>query len=112
VDAAAPAPSSSLSVAPLSSICSSEPFKLLKIKDAKAYLDLQDLIQYYLHLPEYSTQRFDNALVTSPSNKMASLFWEGQIRVAIWDGSLRFLFENKGTLYHDGKGFEMLVALE
>jgi hypothetical protein len=111
VDTAAPAPSSSLPVAPLSSSRSSEPFKLPKIKDAKAYLDLQDLIQYYLRLSECSTQCSDDALVTSLSNQMASLFWEGQIRVAVWDGSLCFLFENKGTLYH-GKGFEMLAALE
>jgi hypothetical protein len=30
--------------------------------------------------------------------------------VAVQDGSLRFLFENKGWMY-DGKGFEMLSAL-
>jgi len=42
---------------------------------------------------------------------MASLFWEGQIRNAVREGSFRFLFENKGTLYH-GKGFEMLAVLD
>ena len=42
---------------------------------------------------------------------MASLFWEGKIWTAVCEGSLRFLFENKGTLYH-GKGFEMLAVLD
>ncbi len=74
-------------------------------------MDLQDLIQFYLHLPEYSTKCSDDALITSPSNPTASLFWEGQLWVAVWEGSLCFLFENKGALYH-GKGFEMLAALE
>ncbi len=44
-------------------------------------------------------------------NVMASLFWEGQIWNAVCEGSLRFLFDNKGTLYH-GKGFEMLAVLD
>jgi hypothetical protein len=82
-----------------------------KIKDVKAYLDLQDLIQFYLCLPKYFTKRSDNALITSPSNLTASLFWEVQLRVAVREGSLRFLVENYRTLYH-GKGFEMLAALE
>jgi len=42
---------------------------------------------------------------------MASLFWEGQIWNAVCEGSLHFLFDNKGTLYHD-KGFEMLAVLD
>jgi hypothetical protein len=49
-------------------------------------------------------------LVTTPSNITASLFWEGQIWSAVREGSLWFLFDNKGTLYH-GKGFEMLSVL-
>jgi hypothetical protein len=53
----------------------------------------------------------DDVLVTSPSNVAASLFWEGQLRNAVCEGSLRFLFDIKGTLYH-GKGFEMLAALD
>jgi hypothetical protein len=36
--------------------------------------------------------------------------WEGQLWLAVKDGSLRFLFENKGDIYN-GHGFEMLVAL-
>jgi hypothetical protein len=108
----APAPSSSLVPAPLAvSFWSFEPFKLPIIKDAKAYLDVHNMIQYYLRQPEYSTQRSDDVLVTSPSNVAASLFWEGQLRNAVREGSLWFLFENKGTLYH-GKGFEMLAALD
>jgi hypothetical protein len=89
----------------------SDPFKLPVIKDAKAYLDVHDMIQYYLRQPEYATQRSDDALVTTPSNVVASLFWEGQLRNAVREGSLRFLFDNKGTLYH-GKGFEMLAVLD
>ncbi len=30
--------------------------------------------------------------------------------MAVQDGSLRFLFENKGSMF-DGKGFKMLAAL-
>ena len=46
----------------------------------------------------------------TPLNVKASLFWEGQNQAAVREGSLRFLFDNKGTLYH-GKGFEMLAVL-
>ena len=45
------------------------------------------------------------------SNSDTSCFWEGLIHAAVKDGSLCFLFDNKGTLYH-GKGFEMLMALD
>ncbi len=108
----APAPSSSLVPAPPAvPFWSSEPFKLPIIKDAKAYLDVHDMIQYYLCQPEYSTQRSDDVLVTSASNVAASLFWERQLQNAVRKGSLWFLFKNKGTLYH-GKGFEMLAALD
>ncbi len=48
--------------------------------------------------------------MTDSTNAKASAYWEGQIRVAVQDGSLRFLFENKGSMY-DEKGFEMLAAL-
>jgi hypothetical protein len=88
-----------------------EPIKLPALKDAKAYLDVYDIILYWLRQPEYSTQLLDESLlVTTPSNVEASLFWEGQIQAAVREGSLRFLFDNKGTLYH-GKGFEMLAVL-
>jgi hypothetical protein len=69
------------------------------------------MIQYYLRQPEYTTQRPDDALVTIPSNVVTGLFWEGQLRNAVRKGSLHFLFDNKGTLYH-GKGFEMLAVLD
>ncbi len=81
------------------------------IKDAKAYLDLQEIIQYHLCLLEYSTKRSDNALITDLYNLEASHFWEGQLHIAMRDGSLRFLFDNKGILFHR-KGFEMLAALD
>ncbi len=48
--------------------------------------------------------------MTDSKNSEASAYWEGQIRVAVQDGSLHFLFENKGPMY-DGKGFKMLAAL-
>ena len=90
---------------------SAENFKLPVLKDAKAYLDVYDMILYWLRQPEYGTQLSDESLlITTPSNVAASLFWEGQIRSAVREGSLRFLFDNKGTLYH-GKGFEMLAVL-
>jgi hypothetical protein len=88
-------------------ICPAKPFELPVIKDAKAYHDTQDLLQYYLCLPEYSTNHLDDALVISATNLEASCFWEGQIRVAGQDAPLWFLFKNKGSLYN-GKGFKML----
>jgi hypothetical protein len=36
--------------------------------------------------------------------------WEGQIQLAVKDGSLRFLFDNKGDFYHN-RSFETLIAL-
>jgi len=65
----------------------------------KAYLDVYDMILYWLRQPEYGTLLSDESLLfTTPSNVAASLFWEGQIRSAVREGSLRFLFDNKGTL--------------
>jgi hypothetical protein len=96
--------------APVLIICSAEPFKLLSIADAIAYLNLSNIIQYYLRCPEFSTQSSDNALMTDSRNAKVSAYWEGQVRVVIQDGSLYFLFEHKGSMY-DGKGFEMLAAL-
>jgi hypothetical protein len=96
--------------APVSILFPAEPFKLPPIADAKAYLNPSIIIQYYLCPPEFLTQRSDNALVTDLTNAEASAYWEGKIRVTVQDGSLPFLFENKGLMY-DGKGFEMLAAL-
>jgi hypothetical protein len=96
--------------APVLIICPSEPFKLPPIADAKAYFNLSSILQYYLRCPDFLTQRSDDAHVTDLRNAEASVYWEGQIRVALQDGSLCFLFENKGSMY-DGKGFKMLAAL-
>ena len=87
-----------------------EPLKLSPLKDEKAVLDNYDLIQYYLRVPEFSTGRPDDTLLTDSSNADASRMWEGQLRLAVKDGSLKYLFDNKGDLYN-GRGFEMLAAL-
>ncbi len=89
----------------------SEPFRLVKLKDAKAYLDNYDLIQYYLHISDFSTGCSEGVLQTDPSNAEASRIWEGQICLAVKDSSLRFLFDSKGDLFH-GHGFKMLVTLD
>jgi hypothetical protein len=60
--------------APVSIICSAEPFKLLLIADAKAYLNLSSIIQYYLCRPEFLTQCSDNALVTDSRNAEARAY--------------------------------------
>ena len=88
----------------------SEPFKLPAIPDVKSYLNLTGIIQYYLWRPEFSTQRSDDELITDSWNAEASSYWEGQLRVALQDGSLHYLFEHKGLMYN-GNGFEMLAAL-
>jgi hypothetical protein len=61
-------------------------------------------------MPEFSTGRADDSLATDASNAEASRAWEGQLRLALKDGGLCHLFENKGSTYH-GRGFEMLNAL-
>ncbi len=53
----------------------------------------------------------DGTPVTSSSNFEASHLWEGQLCLAVKDGKLRFLFENKGDIYN-GHGFKMLAALK
>ena len=76
----------------------------------KIYLDLHDAIAYYLRSDEYGTQRSDDLLITDPSNAEASCYWEGQLRVAVRNGGLRFLFENTGLRFHR-KGSEMIDVL-
>jgi hypothetical protein len=61
-------------------------------------------------MPEFSTRHADGSLSTDAANLDASHAWKGQLRLAVKDGTLRFLFKNKGTQYH-GRGFEMLAAL-
>jgi hypothetical protein len=95
---------------PMAFIRKAEPFELPAMKAAKAYLNHYSIIQYYLQHPEFSTQWADDALVTKSQKLEARCFWDGQIRVAVQDSSLLFLFKNKGSQF-DGKGFEMLAAL-
>jgi hypothetical protein len=94
----------------ISSTPTTKVLKLDAIKDAKAFLDSLDIIEFYLREPEFSSGLPDGAPVTTPSNLEASRLWEGQLRLAVKDGDLRFLFKNKGTLFN-GRGFEMLAAL-
>jgi hypothetical protein len=102
-----PSSPSGLAVAPSST---TKVLKLDPIKDAKAYLDALGIIEFYLWDPDFSSGLPDGALVTTPSNCEASRLWEGQLRLAVKDGELQFLFENKGDIYN-GRGFEMLSAL-
>jgi hypothetical protein len=84
--------------------------KLEPIKDAKAFLDSLGIIEFYLREPEFSSSLPDGALVTTSYNFNAIHLWEGQLRLAVKDGDLRFLFENKGDIYN-GQGFEMMGVL-
>ncbi len=86
-------------------------FTLPPINTSNDYLAARDLILYWLHRPGFSTTHSGTALITDPSNPLASQFWEGQIRTALKDGPAKFLFENTGSTYF-GKGFEMLQVLE
>ncbi len=87
-----------------------ELLKLDPMKDAKEFLDLFKTIQYYLRMPEFSTGHANGSLTRDLANLEASWAWEGQLCLAMKDGSLCFLFVNKGTQYH-GQGFEMRAAL-
>jgi hypothetical protein len=102
-----PSAPSGLAVAPSST---TKVLKLDPIKDPKAYVDALGIIKFYLRDPDFSSGLPDGALVTTPSNCEASCLWEGQLCLAVKDGKLRFLFENKGDIYN-GRGFEMLSAL-
>jgi hypothetical protein len=53
-------------------ICPAEPFKLPPIVDAKAYLNLSSILQYYLCCPEFSILCLDDVLVTNSRNAEAS----------------------------------------
>jgi hypothetical protein len=52
----------------------------------------------------------DESLITNMNNQEASQVWEGQLRLAVKDSTLRFLFKNKGSQFH-GRGFKMLAPL-
>ncbi len=79
------------------------------MKDAKAFIDNYDLIQYYLRVPEFSTGQADDALITDLSNLEASR-WKGQLCLSVKDSSLCYLFESKGDQFN-GRRFKMLAAL-
>jgi hypothetical protein len=102
-----PSALSSLAVAPAST---TKVLKLNPIKDAKAYLDALGIIEFYLQDPNFSSGLLDGALVTTHSNCEASCLWDGHLHLAVKDGKLCFLFENKGDIYNS-RGFEMLSAL-
>jgi hypothetical protein len=76
-----------------------EPLKLDPMKDAKEFLDSFETIQYYLRMPEISTRHANGSLTTDLANLEVSWAWEGQLCLAMKDGNLGFLFENKGTQY-------------
>jgi hypothetical protein len=103
VPVASPAPH----IAPLG--IRAELLKLNLIKDMNAFLSLLEQIQFYLHMPEFSTGHANESLTTNLGNQEASWVWEGQLHLAVWDGNLRFLFKNKGSQFH-GRGFEMLAT--
>ena len=86
-------------------------FTLSPIKSGEVYLKSRDLILYWLRSPVFSTARNDSFLVTNTWNSLASQFWEGQLRTALKDSSVRHLFENTDSKYFL-KGFEMLQVLE
>jgi hypothetical protein len=83
--------------------------KLSSIKEAKAYLDALEIIEFYLWDPDFSPGLPDCALVTTSSNFKASCLWEGQLCLAVKDSD-HFLFKDWGDIYN-GRGFKMLVAL-
>jgi hypothetical protein len=105
-----PPPVAPASAAPPLATHSVEPLKLCELKDPKSFIDNWDLIQYYLRIPKFLTGRTDDALVTNSTNLETSCMWEGQLHLAVKNGLLCYLFENKGNLYN-GHGFEMLAAL-
>ncbi len=58
-------------------------FTLPSINLSNDYLVAWDLILYWLRRLGFSTACSDAALITDPSNALASQFWEGQIRTAL-----------------------------
>ncbi len=65
-----------------------ELLKLDSIKDAKAFLDSFETIQYYLRMPEFSTRHPNGSLNTDATNADASRAWEGQLCLAVKDRNL------------------------
>jgi hypothetical protein len=87
-----------------------ELLKLDPMKDAEAFLDSLEQIHFYLRMPEFSTVYAGGSLTTDAGNLDASRAWEGQLRLAVKEGSLRLLIKNKGCQFH-GCSFEMLDTL-
>jgi hypothetical protein len=81
-----------------------EVLKFDPLKDPKSFIDSLEQIQ-----SEFSPGTVDS-VTTSLSNQEVSRAWEGALQAAVKDGTLRFLFENKGSQYH-GHGFVMLSTL-
>ena len=71
---------------------------------------MYEVIQLYLHMDIFSMGHANGSLVTNAANSAASCIWEYQLHLAVKDGSLCVLFDNKGDMFN-GKGFEMLAAL-
>jgi hypothetical protein len=86
-------------------------FTLPAIKTGDDYLQTRDLILFWLCSLGFSTARLDELLLTDARNALASQYWEGQLRGALKDGPVCFLFKNTGFTFY-GKGFEMLQVLE
>ena len=86
-------------------------FTLPPIKSGSDYLKTWDSILFWLRSPGFSTGRSDSALITDTTNSLASQYWEGELWMAVQDGSVRYLFDKTGDLYY-GCRFEMLAALE
>ncbi len=86
-------------------------FTLPAIKTGDNYLQTRDLILFWLRPPGFSMACLDELLLTDARNALASQYWEGQLRAALKDVPIRFLFKNTGSTFY-GKGFEMLQVLE
>jgi hypothetical protein len=107
-------PAPALPLAATSQSLGVDAYKLLQldpIKDVKSYLAMYEVVQLYLCMDMLLTGHPDGSLRTDAANTAASHVWEFQLRLAVKDGLLRFLFKNKGDLYN-GRGFEGLAALD
>jgi hypothetical protein len=96
---ASPVPMAPFVAPPVASVgVRAKRLKLNPMKDEKAFLDLLEQIHFYLQMPEFSTGHANCSLTIDAENLEAGRAWEGQLRLAIKEGSLCFLFEKKGAL--------------
>jgi hypothetical protein len=86
-------------------------FTLSPIKSSSDYLQIRDLILFWLRSPGFSTGQSDSSLNTDTTNSLASQYWEGQLPMVVQDGPVWYLFDNTGDLYY-GRGFEKLATLK